>query len=83
MDNEFETGICKWFASGGQSYGYIEKDSGGEVYVHYKNITDVNQRDSKYRDLQAGDKVRFKLGEGFRNTGTQAVEVEILDYAEL
>jgi len=84
MDNNYVDGKVKWFASGGQSYGYIFYEDNGqkrEIYVHYKNIKPVNQRDPKYREVRKNDVVRFKIGEGFRNTGTQALEVEILEYA--
>ena len=80
--DEYEEGACEWFGSGGQSYGYIRKEGGGQVYVHYKNITKINQRDPKFRELRKNDKVRYKNGPGYNNTGTQALEVEILEYGD-
>lgn len=79
--DEFQKGVCKWFASSGQSFGYIIKEDGGEIYVHYSQIKCKNLRDGKYRDMKKGDTVQFKTADGYRNNGTQAVEVEILIHA--
>ncbi len=76
---EYYEGVCEWFGSGGQSYGYIKYDL-GQIYVHFKNIKPVNLRDSKFREIRKDDKVKFKVSDGFRNSGTQATEVEILEY---
>ena len=76
----FEEGTVNWFASGGQSFGYIDKDKGGQIYVHYKNIMPPMQRDPSFMNLMKDDRVKFKEAEGFRNDGTQAVEVEIISY---
>lgn len=78
---EREEGICKWFGSSGQAFGYITKSDGGEVYVHYSNIRKVNLRDPKFRDMKKGDKVEFVVMAGYRNDGTQAGEVEIITHA--
>ena len=80
MDEEFE-GECSWFGSGGQSFGFL-KYAEGEIYVHYKHISEVNQRDIKFRELKKYDKVKFKRVEGHNGVGSQADEVEILEYAD-
>ena len=79
MDEYFE-GICEWFGSNGQSYGYISYID-GQIYTHYKNISTKNLRDPKFREIRKGDKVKFKREEGYKNNGTQAVEVEIIELA--
>lgn len=76
----FEEGVCEWFSSGGQSYGFIKRPNGGQIYVHYKQISTNNLRDERFRELKPGDKVRYTEIEGYRNPGTQAGEVEIIEY---
>ena len=78
--DEFEEGTCDWFDTNGQGYGFINRDSGGAVYVHYKQITRVNLRDKKYREIRKGDRVKYKVVAGYRMDGTQAAEVEIIAY---
>jgi len=78
--DEFEEGVCDWFGSNGQSFGYILRDTGGSIYVHYKKITGTNLRDSNFKEMRKGDRVRFKEGVGHHNTGSQAIEVEIISF---
>ncbi len=78
MDIYYE-GTCDWFGSGGQSYGYIKYDN-GQVYVHYKQLLAKGQRDPKFRELREGDKVKFCLAPGYKNPGTQASNVEIVEF---
>ena len=83
MMDDFKEGVCKWFASSGQSFGYITYNDGmNEVYVHYSQIARKNLRDPKYRDMKKGDTVKFKIADGYHNNGTQAVEVEILIHVD-
>lgn len=65
-----ETGIVKWFDSG-KGYGFIQRDDGADVFIHYKNI----QGDG-YRTLKQGDRVEFSLKDGPK--GLQAEEVEAI-----
>ena len=67
---ERETGKVKWFNSD-KGYGFIERDSGGDLFVHHSEI-----RISGYRKLEENQRVEFTVGEGSK--GLQAKEVEPL-----
>ena len=62
-----ETGTVKWFNSQ-KGYGFITRDSGDDVFVHFKAI----QGDG-YKTLEEGDKVQFDVGESPK--GLQALNV--------
>ena len=61
------TGKVKWF-NNDKGYGFIEGDSGGDVFVHHSDI----QGDG-YKSLEEGDKVQFEVGESPK--GLQAMNV--------
>ena len=61
-------GTVKWF-SAEKGYGFIEQDSGTDVFVHFSAI----QSDG-YRTLDEGQKVSFEIVEGDR--GPQASNVQ-------
>jgi CspA family cold shock protein len=69
---ECETGIVKWFDSY-KGYGYIERDKGGEVYVHYSAIL-CEESDCS---LEEGNRVKFIVVQGPK--GLQAQEVIVLN----
>ena len=52
------TGTVKWF-NGGKGYGFIARDDGEDVFVHYSAI----QGDG-FRDLQEGERVEFSVEQG-------------------
>ncbi len=60
-------GKVKWF-SAEKGYGFIEREDGGVVFVHYSAI----QTDG-YRTLEEGQSVEFEIVEG--NRGPQAANV--------
>jgi len=62
-----EQGIVKWFNES-KGYGFIQRSSGGDVFVHYSAI----QGDG-YRSLEEGAEVEFEVQEGPK--GPQAVNV--------
>ncbi len=62
-----ETGTVKWF-NGSKGYGFITREEGDDVFVHYNAI----QGDG-YRSLDEGDKVQFDVEEGPK--GLQASNV--------
>lgn len=53
-----ERGIVKWF-NNAKGYGFIQKSSGEDVFVHYKTITGEG-----YRTLHEGETVDFDFEEG-------------------
>ena len=55
---EYETGTVKWF-NDQKGYGFIVRDSGGDVFVHYSAVTGQG-----FRSLTEGDRVEFKVEAG-------------------
>ena len=64
------TGTVKWFNSE-KGYGFIEKEDGGDVFVHFSAI----QKEG-FKTLEEGQKVEFDIVEG--NRGPQAANVVLL-----
>lgn len=62
-----EQGTVKWF-NASKGYGFITKDSGEEIFVHYKSINGEG-----YKKLDEGDTVEFEVIE--TDKGLQAVNV--------
>ena len=63
-----EQGTVKWFNSS-KGYGFIGRESGEDVFVHFSAI----QGDG-YRSLEEGDRVSFDVTKGPK--GLQAENVE-------
>ncbi|CAM3318829.1 MULTISPECIES: cold shock domain-containing protein [Brevibacillus] len=61
-------GKVKWFSKE-KGYGFIERDGGPDVFVHYSAISG-----SGYRNLEEGELVTFEIVNGQR--GQQAANVE-------
>ena len=61
------TGKVKWF-NNAKGYGFIEKEGGGDVFVHYSSI----QGDG-FKTLNEGERVEFEIAQGEK--GPQAVNV--------
>jgi cold shock protein len=53
-----ERGTVKWF-NNAKGYGFIQRNSGEDVFVHYSNI-DMNG----YRTLDEGCEVEYELKQG-------------------
>ncbi len=53
-----ETGVVKWF-NGTKGFGFIQRSTGEDVFVHYKAINAEG-----YRTLNEGDKVQFEVEQG-------------------
>jgi cold shock protein len=68
-DDDRETGQVKWF-NRTKGFGFIIRDSGGEVFVHHRNI-----RGTGRRSLKDGEFVRFKVAA--HDKGLQAEEVSV------
>jgi CspA family cold shock protein len=64
---EKERGTVKWF-NATKGYGFIQREKGGDVFVHYSAI----QSDG-YRSLNQGDAVEFEVQDGPK--GLQAANV--------
>ena len=61
------TGKVKWF-NNAKGYGFIGRDDGPDLFVHYSAIVEDG-----YKTLQEGDKVEFEVTQG--NKGPQAANV--------
>ena len=61
------TGKVKWF-NNSKGYGFIKREAGEDVFVHYKSINGDG-----YKSLSEGDKVEFEVEPGQK--GLQAVKV--------
>ena len=61
-------GTVKWF-NNTKGYGFIGRDDGPDVFVHYSAIVGEG-----YRTLQEGDPVEFEIVQGPK--GPQAAEVQ-------
>jgi CspA family cold shock protein len=68
--SEKEQGTVKWF-NGAKGFGFIERESGDDVFVHYSAI----QSDG-FRTLDEGQRVEFVVTEGQK--GPQAQDVVVL-----
>ena len=66
-----ETGTVKWF-NAKKGYGFITRDNGEDVFVHYRNV-EGNGR----RAITDGKRVSFVVVES--DKGPQAETVEVLD----
>ncbi len=62
-----QKGTVKWF-NGTKGYGFISRDDGDDLFVHYSEI----QSDG-FRSLNEGDRVEFEVTEGKK--GLQASKV--------
>ena len=65
-----EIGSVKWF-NNAKGYGFIERDQGQDIFVHYSAINGDG-----YRSLVEGQRVEFTVVEGQK--GLQAQDVIII-----
>jgi len=65
--SERVTGTVKWF-SGQKGYGFIERQGGDDVFVHFSAI-----QGEGFRNLEEGDQVEFTIESGPK--GPQATNV--------
>ncbi len=64
------TGTVKFFNSE-KGFGFISRESGDDVFVHYSNI-----EGSGYRSLEEGQRVEFEIGPGRK--GDEALSVRVV-----
>ncbi len=64
------TGTVKWFDES-KGFGFIQQDSGPDVFVHYSAITS-----SGFKTLQDGQRVEFSITQGQK--GPQAQDLQVL-----
>jgi len=62
-------GTVKWFNSE-KGYGFISREAGADVFVHYSAI----QMDG-YRNLEEGQRVEFEVGPGKKGEEAQDVRL--------
>jgi CspA family cold shock protein len=63
-------GTVKWFNSG-KGYGFIEREGGPDVFVHYTAL-----QGEGFRNLEEGQRVEFSIEQGQK--GPQATNVTVL-----
>jgi CspA family cold shock protein len=67
--SERTTGTVKWF-NGAKGYGFIERETGPDVFVHHSAI-----RGEGFRNLEEGQSVDFNVEQGPK--GLQASDVAV------
>jgi CspA family cold shock protein len=67
---ERENGTVKWF-NDGKGYGFISREAGDDVFVHYSSIEGEG-----FRSLSEGQQVEFAIEQGPK--GLQAVHVRAI-----
>lgn len=70
-DEDRESGEIKWFNSK-KGYGFITRDQGDDVFVHYRDIMEDGDRHS----LSDGQRVTFVVVQGDKGLQAEDVEVE-------
>jgi CspA family cold shock protein len=70
--SERVSGRVKWFSEP-KGYGFIERDEGEDVFVHYSAI-----QGEGFRNLQEGQLVEFEIEQGPK--GLQAANVSVVGW---
>ena len=65
-------GTVKWF-NGAKGYGFIEREEGGDVFVHYSAI-----RGDGFKNLEEGQNVEFNLEQDQK--GWRAADVVVVGW---
>jgi CspA family cold shock protein len=72
--SERETGTVKWFSTQ-KGYGFIQREGGSDVFVHYSAI-----QGSGFRNLTEGQEVEFTVEQSPK--GPQAANVSVVSSPE-
>ena len=64
-----EKGTVKWF-TGAKGYGFIQRSTGEDVFVHYSNVQGTG-----FRTLEAGQQVEFEIAPGRKGDEARNVRV--------
>jgi CspA family cold shock protein len=67
--NPLATGTVKFF-NNEKGYGFISREDGDDVFVHYSNI-----QGSGYRSLEEGQRVEFDIAPGRKGEEAQNVRL--------
>jgi CspA family cold shock protein len=70
--SERVTGTVKWF-NGAKGYGFIEREGGADVFVHFSSI-----RGEGFRNLQEGQNVEFSIEQDPK--GLRAADVAVIGW---
>jgi CspA family cold shock protein len=70
--SERVAGTVKWF-NGAKGYGFIEREEGSDVFVHFSEI-----RGDGFRNLEEGQSVEFTVAQGQK--GPQATDVTVVGW---
>jgi cold shock protein len=62
-----ETGTVKWF-NAIKGFGFIQRDSGGDIFVHYSEISG-----NGFKTLEEGQRVEFSVVQGEKGPQAQNV----------
>ncbi len=68
-DSALATGTVKFF-NAEKGYGFISREGGKDVFVHYSNIQGTG-----YRTLEEGQRVEFDVAPGRKGEEAQNVRV--------
>jgi CspA family cold shock protein len=69
VEKAMTTGTVKFF-NAQKGYGFISREGGADVFVHFSNIDG-----SGYRSLEEGQTVEFEIGQGRKGDEALAVRV--------
>jgi len=62
-------GTVKWFNET-KGYGFIEREDGGDVFVHFSSI-----QSEGFKTLKEGQKVKFEVVDGQKGPSAANVQV--------